>query len=110
MASFDDFFKVLTDQARLSFGGMVGDVDKHVLPSMASLAQNLVTIAATKATTPGYTDAMAQADFQAQVDAAASVLIRFANNTLKAVQDKLNALLAAVAGAINRLIGFPLLA
>jgi hypothetical protein len=110
MASFDDLFKVLSDQARIGLSGMVGDVNKQVLPSMASLAQNLVTIADLKATDPDYTVEMAKQDFQAQVDAAVSVLVRFANATLLAVQEALNAVLAAISAAIDKLIGFSLLA
>ena len=44
MAMFDQLFKVLSDQAKVSFEGIVVEFDKGVLPAMASLAQNLVTI------------------------------------------------------------------
>jgi hypothetical protein len=109
MATFDQLFKVLSDQAKVSFKGVAVEFDKGVLPAMASLAQNLVTIQELKATNNAYTNEMALADFQEQLDAAASVLIRFANATLLAVQNVLNALISAVATILNKLVGFPLI-
>ena len=52
---------------------------------------------------------MARADFQEQLDAVATVLIRFANATLLAVQNVLNALISAAGSVLNKLVGFPLI-
>jgi hypothetical protein len=109
MAMFDQLFKVLSDQAKISFKGIVVEFDKGVLPAMASLAQNLVTIQELKSTNNAYTDEMARADFQEQLDAVATVLIRFANATLLAVQNVLNALISAAGSVLNKLVGFPLI-
>lgn len=101
-------FDALAAQARRSFAGVVGDVEKDVIPTMAMLAQNLVVIGGRLASGE-YTKQDAQDELDAQVDAAASVIVRFANEVLAQIQALLNALLAAVAEAVNHALGVPLL-
>ncbi|HEX3346776.1 MAG TPA: hypothetical protein VHS58_01585 [Acetobacteraceae bacterium] len=93
-------FDALSTQARVSFAGVVGDVERDVIPTMAMLAQNLVVIGARRA--DGTYSAQDAADeLEAQVDAAASVIVRFANEVLAQIQALLNALLAAVKSVVN---------
>ncbi len=75
---------------------------------MASISHSLVIIG-TRLANGTYTKDFADAEVAGQVEAAASVIIRFANAALKAVQDIINALLAAVAGVINGALSVRLL-
>ena len=108
MSAFDDIYKALVAQARISFHDVVEDVEQHVVPSMASLAQNLVTIGS-RQQDGTYTAVRAQIELDAQADATASVIVRFANDVLKAIQDLVNAVLAAVATVVNKALGVALL-
>ena len=66
-------------------------------------------IIGTRLSNDTYTKDIADVEVAGQLEAAASTIIRFANATLKAVQDIINALLAAVAGVVNGALGVSLL-
>jgi hypothetical protein len=107
-AAFQVVFKAVTAQARTSFQGIVADIEQNVVPTMASISHSLLIIG-TRLANGTYTKDIADAEVAGQGEAAASVIIRFANATLKAVQDIMNALLAAVAGVVNGALGVRLL-
>ncbi len=106
-AAFRTIFKALTAQARTSFDGIVADFEQNVVPTMASISHSLVIIG-TRLSNGTYTKDIADVEVTGQVEAAASVIIRFADAALKAVQDMINALLAAVAGVVNGALGVTL--
>ncbi len=103
-----EIFKALSDQSRASFSTVVSDIDTHVLPTMAMIAQNLATIGLQLADNK-IDKEMADIEVKMQIDAAASVLVGFANTTLKGIQDILNVVLDAVKGAVNTAVGITLL-
>ncbi|HTW29393.1 MAG TPA: hypothetical protein VME92_19870 [Acetobacteraceae bacterium] len=103
-----DILKVLEPQARSSFAGLVRDVETHVLPSMAMIAQSLATVGAQRVAGT-ISEELASLEIDGLRDAAASVIVGFANTTLQQVQAVLNAVLAAVAASVNRLVGIALL-
>lgn len=107
-AAFQTIFKAVTAQARTSFKGIVSDIEQNVVPTMASISHSLIIIG-TRLTNGTYTKDIADVEVAGQLEAAASMIIRFANATLKAVQDIINALLAAVAGVVNGALGVSLL-
>ncbi|HSU06892.1 MAG TPA: hypothetical protein VLI93_15100 [Acetobacteraceae bacterium] len=90
----------LAHQSRISFTGVVVDVEQHVVPTMAAIAHSLVVIAGRLADGT-YTKDIADVEMGAQIDAAASVIVRFANRILKEVEDIINAVLAAVRQVVN---------
>jgi hypothetical protein len=106
--AFQTIFKAVTTQARTSFKGIVADIEQNVVPTMASISHSLVIIG-TRLANGTYTKDIADTEVAGQVEAAASVINRFANAVLKAVQDIINALLAAVAGVVNSVLGVGLL-
>jgi len=101
-------FDELSTRARSSFGNVVSDIDKDVSPTMAMLSQNLVVIGRRLAT-GDYTKQDADDEIEAQVYAAASVIVRFANEVLTQIQAMLNAILSAAAAVVNRAVGVALL-
>jgi hypothetical protein len=103
-----DIFTALTSQAKVSFTNVVADFDQHVIPAMASIAHSLVVIGGRLADGT-YTKSIADVEVAAQVDAAASVIVRFANQILKEVQDIINAVLSAVRNVVNTALGVALL-
>jgi hypothetical protein len=106
-AAFSTVLSALTRQATNSFEGVVADIEQHVLPAMSWIAKGLVVIAA-RLKSGIYTDQIASAEVDGLVDAAASVLVRFANRVLQEVQDTINAVLAACRAAINAALGVAL--
>ncbi len=107
-AAFKSIYDALAKQAGTSFKDIVADFERHVLPTMASIAAGLVVIGA-RLKEGVYTDEIAGAEVDALVDAAASVLVRYANRILKEVQDIINAVLEAVRAAINGALGVALI-
>jgi hypothetical protein len=107
-AAFQTIFDAVTAQSRISFQGLVADIEQNVVPTMASISHSLVVIG-TRLANGTYTKDIADAEVAGQVEAAASVINRFANAVLKAVQDIINALLAAVASVVNGALGVRLL-
>jgi hypothetical protein len=107
-AAFGAVLSALTRQARSSFEGVVADIDQHVLPAMSWIAKGLVVIAA-RLKSGIYTDEIARAEVDGLVDAAASILVRFANRILKEVQDIINAVLEATRATINTALGVALI-
>ena len=107
--AFNDILSALTTQAQASFATVVTDINQHVLPTMASIAHSLVVIGGRLADGT-YTRDIADVEIAAQVDAAASVIVRFANALLKQVQDIINAVLSAVKDVVNAAVGVALLA
>lgn len=90
----------LTQQSKVAFAGVVGDIEQHVIPTMAAIAHSLVVIGERLAAGI-YTKEIADVELNAQIDAAASVIVRFANKVLKEIEDIINAVLAAVQGVVN---------
>lgn len=107
-AAFQTVFKAVTAQARTSFKGVVVDVEQNVVPSMAAISHSLIIIGM-RLSNDTYTKDIADVEVAGQIEAAASVIIRFANAVFKAVQDIINGLLAAVAGVVNGALGVILL-
>lgn len=103
-----DIFNALANQSRTSFAAVVSDIDKHVLPTMAMIAQNLATIG-TQLAADRISKTTADLEIQMQKNAAAAVLVGFANTTLKNIEDILNAVLSAVRTAVNTAVGVALL-
>ncbi|MGE0226159.1 MAG: hypothetical protein AB7S57_23025 [Acetobacteraceae bacterium] len=106
--AFDDIFRALVAQSRASFKDIVTDIDQHVIPTMASIARSLVVIGGRFADGT-YTKDIADIEIAAQVDAAASVIVRFANALLRRIQDIINAVLTAIRTVVNDSIGIILL-
>jgi hypothetical protein len=106
--AFQTIFNATAAQARTSFRGIVADIEQNVVPTMASISHSLVIIG-TRLANGTYTKDIADVEVAGQIEAAASVIIRFANAVLKAVQGVINALLAAVAGVVNGVLGVGLL-
>ena len=106
--ALDDILKALTTQARISFTNVVTDIDQHVVPTMASIAHSLVVIGS-RLENRTYTKDIADVEVAAQIDAAASVIVRFANAVLKQIQDIINAVLNAARAVVNAAVGVELL-
>jgi hypothetical protein len=106
--ALQDILVALTTQAKTSFANVVADVDQHVIPTMAAIAHSLVVIGGRLADGT-YTKDIADVEVAAQTDAAASVIVRFANRVLKEVQDIINAVLSAVRTVVNNALGVALL-
>jgi hypothetical protein len=106
--ALQDILTALTGQARISFKDVVADIDQHVIPTMASIAQNLVVIGGRLASGL-YDQRTADVEVAAQIDAAASVIVRFANGVLKQIQDIINAVLGAVRDVVNTALGVAVL-
>ena len=104
----DKILTALIDQSRVSFKGIVEDVDQHVLPTMASIARSLAVIGSRLADGT-YTKEIAYVEIAAQLDAAAAVIVRFANKILKEVQDVINAVINAVREVVNTAVKVALL-
>jgi hypothetical protein len=98
----------LTNQSRISFQNVVADIDQHVAPTMALIAHSLTVIGG-RLEDGTYTNDIADVEVQAQLDAAASVIVRFANRVLKEIQDILNAVIDAVRDIVNTALGISLL-
>src|SRR5207237_7447043 len=77
----DQIFSALVQQSQTSFHGVVQDIDQHVIPTMASIARSLAVIGGRLADGT-YTKHIADVEVAAQIDAAASVIVRFANRIL----------------------------
>ena len=101
-------FTALSAQARLSFTNVVDDVDQHVIPTMASIAHSLAVIGGRLADGT-FTKEIADVEVAAQIDAAASVIVRFSNRILREIQDIINAVLHAVRMVVNDALGVVLL-
>jgi hypothetical protein len=82
-------------QSRVSFTNVVDDIDQHVIPTMPSIAHSFAVIGGRLADGT-YTEDIADVEVAAQIDAAASVIVRFANRILREIQDIINAVLCAV--------------
>jgi formiminotetrahydrofolate cyclodeaminase len=106
--AFKAIYDALSKQAAISFDGVVSDVEQHVLPTMAAIARGLVVIG-TRLKEGIYDEEIARVEIDAQIDAMAAVLVRFANRILKEVQDIINAVLDAARVAINGALGVALL-
>jgi hypothetical protein len=106
--AFQDILGALTKQARASFSDAVGDINQHVIPTMATIAHNLVLIGGRLADKT-YTKNIADVEVDAQIYAAASVIVGFTNKILMEVQEILNAVLNAVSIVVNRALGVALL-
>jgi hypothetical protein len=106
--ALQDILDALTAQARVSFADVVADVDQHVAPTMALIAHNLVVIGSRLADRT-YDEDIANAELTAQVNAAASVIVRFANQILRQIEIIINATLNAVRTVVNRALGVALL-
>jgi threonine dehydrogenase-like Zn-dependent dehydrogenase len=106
MASFnvtnaaDQIFSALVQQSRTAFLGVVQDLDQHVIPTMASIARSLAVIGGRLADGT-YTPEIADVEVAGQIDAAAAVIVRFANRILREIQDIINAVIDAVKQVIN---------
>jgi hypothetical protein len=96
----DQIFSALAQQSRTSFQGVVQDIDQHVIPTMSLIGQSLAVIGGRLADGT-YTEAIAEVEVAAQIDAAAAVIVRFANRILKEIQDIINAVIEAVKQVIN---------
>src|ERR1700760_4888660 len=104
----DQIFSALAQQSRTSFQGVVQDIEQHVIPTMASIARSLAVIGGRLADGT-YTPDIADVEVAAQIDAAAAVIVRFANRILKEIQDTINAVLSAVRDVVNTALGVALL-
>jgi hypothetical protein len=99
-----EIFKALSSASQTAFAGIVDDIEKHVLPTMAMIAQSLVTIGSQLAS--GDIDKeVADIEVEMQVRAAAAVIVGFANTTLLNVQNIINAVLDAVKDTVNTVLG-----
>jgi hypothetical protein len=105
----DQIFSALVQQSRTSFQGVVQDIDQHVIPTMASIARSLAVIGGRLADGT-YTRDIADVEVAAQIDAAAAVIVRFANRILKEIQDIINAVIDAVKHVINAAVQTALIA
>jgi hypothetical protein len=97
----------LTGQAELSFRGVVADIEQHVIPTMASIARSLA-VTGGRLADGTFTKDIADVEVAALLDAAASVIVRFANRVLKEIQDIINAVIGAVRDVINTAVGVAL--
>jgi hypothetical protein len=100
-------FDALSGQAHISFANIVKDVEKDVIPTLAMLAQNLVVIGQRRAK-GDYDDQDVADELEATVNAAASVIVRFASDVLAEIQALLNALLDAVKTIVNAALPVPI--
>jgi len=98
----------LTGQAEISFRGVVQDIEQHVIPTMASIARSLA-VTGGRLADGTFTKEIADVEVAASLDAAASVIVRFANRVLKEIQDIINAVLKAVRDVVNTAVGVALL-
>lgn len=105
----DQIFSALAQQSRTSFQGVVEDIEQHVVPTMASIARSLAVIGGRLADGT-YTPDIADVEVAAQIDAAAAVIVRFANRILKEIQDIINAVIDAVKLVINAAVQTALIA
>ncbi len=104
----DKILSALIKQSRTSFEGVVQDIDQHVIPTMSLIARSLAVIGGRLADGT-YTKAIADVEVAAQTDAAAAVIVRFANRVLKDIQDIVNAVIDAVKQTINMAVGVALI-
>lgn len=104
----DKILVALIGQSRISFQGVVDDIDQHVIPTMASIARSLAVIGSRLADRI-YTKEIADVAVAAQLDAAAAVIVRFANKVLKEAQDVINAAIDAVREEVNAAVRVALL-
>jgi hypothetical protein len=107
-AAVNTIFNALSHQAAISFKGVTTDIEQHVLPTMAAIARSLVVIGI-RLKDGTYDQEIARVEVDAQIDAAAAVLVRFANRVLKEIEDLINAVLDAVRGVVNQAVGVALL-
>jgi hypothetical protein len=105
----DQIFSALAQQSRSSFQGVVQDIEQHVIPTMASIARSLAVIGGRLADGT-YTPDIADVEVAAQIDAAAAVIVRFANLILQEIQDIINAVIDAVKLVINAAVQTALIA
>src|SRR5438045_3216165 len=105
----DHIFSALAQQSRTSFQGVVQDIDQHVIPTMSLIARSLAVIGGRLADGT-YTKDIADVEVAAQIDAAAAVIVRFANRVLKEIQDIINAVINAAKQAINAAVQTTLIA
>jgi hypothetical protein len=105
----DQIFSALVRQSQTSFQGVVQDIDQHVIPTMAAIARSLAVIGGRLADET-YTKDIADVEVAAQLDAAAAVIVRFANRILKEIQDIINAVIDAVKDVINAAVQTALIA
>ena len=96
----DQILSALVQQSRISFQGAVQDIDQHVIPTMAYIARSLAVIGGRLADGT-YTKDIADVEVAAQIEAAAAVIVRFANRILKEIQDLINVVIDAVKDVIN---------
>lgn len=87
------------------------DIQTYVEPELEKIAAQIVAIeAAMLQPDPPYTQDGAKALLDMQVRAVVGVVVAMTTLTLEAAQTAINAILAAVGGAVNAAIGFPLIA
>jgi hypothetical protein len=104
----DKILTALVEQSRISFQGVVQDVEQHVIPTMALIARSLAVIGG-RLKDGTYTKEIADVEVAAQLDAAASVIVRFANRILKEIQEIINAVIDAVKQVVNAAVKVALL-
>lgn len=106
MATVDDVFRALIDEAPKAFGAAWKDV-KHFLPTeLRKLSVELVSIAENVAkfeldNTQGYPPATGKVLLTMQKRATENVLIAVTTLTLIAIEDTLNAVLRAARGVLG---------
>jgi hypothetical protein len=105
----DQIFSALVQQSRTSFQGVVQDIDQHVIQTLASIARSLAVIGGRRADGT-YTRDIADVEVAAQIDAAAAVIVRFANRIMKEIQDIINAVIYAVKHVIKAAVQTALIA
>lgn len=105
----DQIFSALVQQSQTSFQGVVQDIDQHVIPTMSLIARSLAVIGG-RLEDGTFTKDIADVEVAAQIDAAAAVIVRFANRILKEIQDIINAVISAVKQVINAAVQTTLIA
>jgi hypothetical protein len=101
--------KTMVGAAEAAFAGSWQNIKTYTIPELQKIASTIVSIEANVAA-KNYTQDVANLILRMQLRATQSVIVATTGLLLLHVEQALNQILSAIAGVVNKAIGFPLIA
>jgi len=101
--------KTMVGAAEGAFAGSWQNIKDYTVPELEKIASTIVSIEANVAA-GNYTEDVAKLILRMQLRATQSVIVATTGLLLLHVEQALNQILSAIAGVVNKALGFPLLA
>ena len=101
--------KTMVGAAEGAFGDCWDDIEKYTIPELEKIASTIVSIEA-NVVARNYTQAVADLILRMQLRATQSVIVATTGLLLLQVEQAIDKCLDAIAGVVNKALGFPLIA